>query len=61
MTTSTDAFLVAHAEILEKLALLQSIADDHFDTNPDAIGWDNVGSLNKVNHDLGLILEFLGQ
>ena len=28
------------------LARIQTLSDDHFDTNPDAINWGHVGTLN---------------
>lgn len=31
------------------LARIQTLSDDHFDTDPDAIHWGNVGTLNHYS------------
>ena len=41
-----NAFLAAKIEIDAMLARLKGLSDDHFDTDPDAIRWGNVGTLN---------------
>ena len=41
-----NAFLAAKIEIDGMLARLKTLSDDHFDTDPDAIHWGNVGTLN---------------
>ena len=40
-----SAFIGKKAEIDEMLARLQALSDDHFDTHPDEIDWDDVGTL----------------
>ncbi|MEI4235304.1 hypothetical protein [Roseovarius sp. D22-M7] len=39
------AFLAKKAEIDERLARLQALSDDHFETHPDEISWGDVGTL----------------
>ena len=41
-----NAFLAAKREIDRMLARLQTLSDDHFNTDPDAIHWGDVGTLN---------------
>ena len=41
-----NAFLAAKREIDEMLARIKALSDDHFDTDPDAIHWGDVGTLN---------------
>ena len=41
-----NAFLAAKIEIDAMLARLKSLSDDHFKTDPDAIHWGDVGTLN---------------
>jgi len=41
------AFLAAKKNIDHMLARIQTLSDDHFDTDPDAIHWGHVGSLNN--------------
>lgn len=40
-----NAFLTAKAEIDTALARLTTFSADHFDTNPDAVDWGDVGTL----------------
>ena len=40
------AFLAAKLQIDHMLARIQTLSDDHFDTDPDAIHWGDVGALN---------------
>ena len=40
-----NAFLGKKAEIDDMLARLSSLSDDHFNTDPDAITWGDVGTL----------------
>ena len=40
------AFLAAKRKIDGMLARIQTLSDDHFDTDPDAIHWGDVGTLN---------------
>ena len=41
-----NAFLAAKREIDGMLARLKTLSDDHFNTDPDAIHWGDVGTLN---------------
>ena len=41
-----NAFLAAKREIDHMLARIKTLSDDHFDTDPDAIHWGDVGTLN---------------
>ena len=41
-----EAFLATKARIDQMLARIQTLSDDHFDTDPDAIHWGDVGTLN---------------
>ena len=41
-----NAFLAAKREIDHMLARIKTLSDDHFETNPDAIHWGDVGTLN---------------
>ena len=47
-----DAFLAAKAEIDAMLTRLQALSADHFETNPDAIHWGHVGTLNHYSAKL---------
>ena len=42
-----DAFMAAKHEIDTMLARIQTLSDDHFETNPDEIHWGHVGTLNQ--------------
>ena len=44
-----NAFLAAKIEIDAMLARLKSHSDDHFKTDPDAIHWGDVGTLNHYS------------
>ena len=41
-----NAFITAKFEIDAMLARLAALSDDHFETCPDAINWNDVGTLN---------------
>ena len=41
-----NAFLAAKLQIDAMLARIKTLSDDHFDTDPDAINWGDVGTLN---------------
>ena len=45
-TAALNAFLAAKHEIEGMLARLKTLSDDHFETNPGAIHWGDVGTLN---------------
>ncbi len=53
------AFIGKKAEIDEMLARLQSLSDDHFGFDPEAVNWGSVGSLDHVASDLREITDFL--
>ena len=40
-----NAFLGKKAEIDDMLARLQALSADHFNSHPDEINWDDVGTL----------------
>ena len=40
------AFLSAKLQIDGMLARIKTLSDDNFDTDPDAINWGDVGTLN---------------
>ena len=41
-----DAFLAAKFQIDAMLERLAALSADHFETSPDAINWNDVGTLN---------------
>ena len=43
------AFVAKKAEIDERLARLQALSDDHFNSHPDEVGWAMVGTLEYYN------------
>ena len=53
------AFIGKKAEIDEMLARLQSLSDDHFGFDPEAVNWGAVGSIDHVASDLRKITDFL--
>ena len=40
-----SSFIARKAEIDERLARLQALSDEHFNTHPDEVGWGDVGAL----------------
>lgn len=46
------AYAARTAQIHAKLARLQQLADDHFGHDPDAIHWDHVRDLGRVESAL---------
>ena len=48
-TAALNAFLAAKCEIDGMLARIKTLSDDHFDTDPDAIHWGDVGTLNHYS------------
>lgn len=44
--TALEAFITKKAEIDTALARLQSLSDEHFNCQPEAIHWGHVGSLS---------------
>ena len=44
-----ESFLATKAQIDQMLARIQTLSDDHFDTDPDAIHWGDVGTLNHYS------------
>ena len=45
-TKALDAFMTTKFQIDGMLARIKTLSDDHFETNPDAIHWGDVGTLN---------------
>ena len=43
------AFLAAKRNIDHMLARIQILSDDHFDTDPDAVHWGDVGTLSHYS------------
>ena len=43
------AFLAAKRNIDHMLARIQTLSDDHFDTDPDAVHWGDVGTLSHYS------------
>ena len=43
------SFLAAKRQIDHMLARIQTLSDDHFDTDPDAVHWGDVGTLNHYS------------
>ena len=41
-----ESFLAAKAQIDQMLARIQTLSDEHFDTDPEAVHWGDVGTLN---------------
>ena len=48
-TAALNAFLAAKREIDGMLARIKTLSDDHFNTDPDAIHWGDVGTLNHYS------------
>ena len=43
------AFLATKRRIDDMLARIKTLSDDHFNTDPDAIHWGDVGTLNHYS------------
>ena len=44
-----ESFLATKRRIDDMLALIQTLSADHFNTDPDAIHWGDVGTLNHYS------------
>jgi 1-deoxy-D-xylulose 5-phosphate reductoisomerase len=44
-----DSFLATKARIDQMLARIQTLSDDHFNTDPDAVHWGDVGTLSHYS------------
>jgi hypothetical protein len=44
-----ESFLTSKSRIDQMLARIQTLSNDHFDTDPDAIHWGDVGTLNHYS------------
>ena len=44
-----ESFLAAKARVDQMLARIQTLSDDHFDTDPNAVHWGDVGTLNHYS------------
>ena len=44
-----ESFLAAKARIDQMLARIQALSDEHFETDPDAVHWGDVGTLNHYS------------
>ena len=61
-STALDTYLQPLPMILDKIELLQQLADDHFGHDPEAIHWGHVGDLGRVDQALDdLLAIFDGQ
>ena len=56
-TAALNAFLAAKHEIDGMLARLKTLSEDHFDTDPDAIHWGDVDTLNQYASLLRQIID----
>ena len=52
-----ESFLAAKRQIDHMLARIQTLSDDHFDTDPDAVHWGDVGTLNHYSNLLRQITD----
>ena len=48
-TKALDAFMTAKFQIDQMLARIQALSDDHFNTDPDAVHWGDVGTLSHYS------------
>lgn len=48
-TKALGAILAAKRQIDHMMARIQTLGDDHFDTDPDAIHWGDIGTLNHYS------------
>ena len=44
-----ESFLAAKRRIDDMLSRIQTLSADHFDTDPDAVHWGDVGTLNHYS------------
>ena len=44
-----ESFLAAKGRIDQMLARIQTLSADHFDTDPDAVHWGDVGTLSHYS------------
>ena len=44
-----ESFLATKRRIDDMLARIQTLSNDHFNTDPDAIHWGDVGTLNHYS------------
>lgn len=54
--TARDTYITKAADIQNKIAQLQQLANEHFGHNPDDIHWGHVGDLERVQELLNQIL-----
>ena len=52
-----DSFIATKARIDQMLARIQALSDDHFNTDPDAVHWGDVGTLNHYSSLLRHIID----
>ena len=50
--TALDAFMAAKAEIDLMIERFAALSADHFETDPDAITWGHVGTLNHYRDQM---------
>ena len=56
-TDPRAAYAARSTQIHAKLARLQQLADDHFCHDPDAVHWDHIGDLGRVEQALDELLD----
>ena len=44
-----ESFIATKARIDQMLARIQTLSDDHFETDPDAVHWGDVGTLSHYS------------
>lgn len=54
--SALDAYVRRYGFIREKIERLQRLADDYFGHDPNAIRWDHVGDLQRVEAALDAML-----
>lgn len=54
-----NPFMVAVQDINVLLRTLKAHCDNHFDTDPDAINWADVGNVKHIKNLLQEVLDFV--
>jgi hypothetical protein len=55
-TTAIDTYLARATAVHIKLARLRQLAEDHFGDDAEAIHWDHLGDLGRVDQALDELL-----
>jgi hypothetical protein len=56
-TKATQAYIAKLEQIAEKLAKLQELSDNNFDSDPGNIDWGHVGTISRLDSILSEALE----